>query len=456
MGDAATRVFLSYARKDAAELAARLHAGLTERGFEVWQDIREIAGGASWTREIEDGIDQAQVVLALMTAGSYRSEICRAEQLRSLRKGKCVIPVLAQRGADIPLHLEAKTYRALTSIEPLIEDIRGRQGVVLKEEFRETYVTAPEAPVAYFERTEALTALRNAVIAEDGARHIALTALAGMGGIGKTVLAWALCKDEVVQQAFPDGVIWVTAGQEPAHDLVTRMREVGKALNDRLDRYDNELGCRNQFRTTIRKKSALIVVDDVWRASDVKPFLAESPRSRVLFTTRDARIAADLGAETQRVDLLSEDQSREFLATRSRISPLPPVATDLINECGHLPLALSMIGAMLQGKPPAYWNVVLDRLRNARLEKIGAAIQVSVDALDQTAQARYLALAVVLEDMPIHPVIQRALWGVSESDALETAEQFVDLSLAQRDGDGIRLHDLQLDYVRTRTAQRWT
>jgi hypothetical protein len=32
----------------------------------------------------------------------HRSEIGRAEQLRSLRKGKCVIAVLAQRGADIP------------------------------------------------------------------------------------------------------------------------------------------------------------------------------------------------------------------------------------------------------------------------------------------------------------------------------------------------------------------
>jgi deoxyadenosine/deoxycytidine kinase len=34
-----------------------------------------------------------------------------------------------------------------------------------------------------------------------------LTALEGMGGIGKTVLAQALFKDEVVRQAFPDGLV---------------------------------------------------------------------------------------------------------------------------------------------------------------------------------------------------------------------------------------------------------
>ena len=52
------------------------------------------------------------------------------------------------------------------------------------------------------------------------------------------------------------------------------------------------------------------MVDDIWRAADVKPFLADSPRSRVLFTTRNARIAADLGAEEQAVELLTEEQSR--------------------------------------------------------------------------------------------------------------------------------------------------
>jgi len=40
--------------------------------------------------------------------------------------------------------------------------------------------------------------------------------------------------------------------------------------------------------------------------------------------------------------------------------------------------------------------------------------------------------------------------GVDENQAAETAEQFVSLSLAQRDQPegSIRLHDLQLDYVR--------
>ena len=88
------------------------------------------------------------------------------------------------------------------------------------------------------ERPLELAALRNALIADGGGRHVALTALQGMGGIGKTILAQALCADEVVQQAFPDGIIWTTIGKESGEGIVPRMREIGKGLNDDLSRYD--------------------------------------------------------------------------------------------------------------------------------------------------------------------------------------------------------------------------
>src|SRR5215472_7219330 len=93
-----SRVFISYASRDGVDLALRLQADLTEKGFHVWLDKQRLAGGAVWTTEIEIALDTAEFVLALLTPGSYTSEICRAEQLRSLRKGKCVVPLLAQVG----------------------------------------------------------------------------------------------------------------------------------------------------------------------------------------------------------------------------------------------------------------------------------------------------------------------------------------------------------------------
>ncbi len=470
---APSRVFISYARKDGATLAERLQKDLTSNAFDAWLDKNRLKGGSTWTTEIENALDEANCVLAVLTPGSYVSEICRAEQLRALRKGKVVIPVLAQRKTDIPLHLEAKNYRDFSSntgykksLDALLKDIQSGNGVSLKRQFRETYVTVPPLPINFLDRPDAITALRNALITDDGASHIGLTALQGMGGIGKTVLAQALCRDEVVQQAFPDGIAWVTVGREAQEtDTVSRLREIGKALGDDLSLYDTEVAAKNQYRSTIRGKAALVVIDDVWQSRDLEPFLADdSPRSRLLFTTRDANIAAAVGAREHLANLLSEIQSREMLARWSATeeAKLPSVADQLIRECGGLPLALSMTGAMLRNKPPAMWAHVYSLFRSADLEKIRAqfpgypyvdvlrAIQVSVDGLDAKARERYVALAVLPEDTPVSAKIQQHVWGVDEGEALETAEQFVSLSLAQRDQweGNIKLHDLQLDYIR--------
>ena len=189
-----------------------------------------------------------------------------------------------------------------------------------------------------------------------------------------------------------------------------------------------------------------------------------SPRSRLLFTTRDSNIAAAVGAREQVADLLSEEESRDVLARWSgtEIAKLPPLASDLIRECGRLPLALSMIGAMLRTKPVTMWTRVRDLLRHADLERINAqfpnypytdilrAIQVSVDTMDATSRERYVALAVLPEDMPAAVPVQQCLWNVDEGEAAETAQQFVTLSLAQRcqPEGSMRLHDLQSDYIR--------
>lgn len=104
------RIFISYARDDARDIALLLRDDLSAAGHDVWLDTSEIAAGASWSRDIELAIERSSVVLALLTVGSYVSDICRAEQLRALRKGLRLIPVLIQPDADRPIHLENLNY----------------------------------------------------------------------------------------------------------------------------------------------------------------------------------------------------------------------------------------------------------------------------------------------------------------------------------------------------------
>src|ERR1035437_25036 len=105
------RIFISYAHRDGADLAQRLQQSLKEQGFDTWLDVQRLKGGVVWSAEIEREVKTRQVVIALMSPGSYTSETCRAEQLLALDKGNRVIPVLAVKGTERPLYLYARQYR---------------------------------------------------------------------------------------------------------------------------------------------------------------------------------------------------------------------------------------------------------------------------------------------------------------------------------------------------------
>ena len=296
-----------------------------------------------------------------------------------------------------------------------------------------------------------------------------------MGGIGKTVLAESLVRDDVVQQAFPDGIVWITARRETKRAYVEQMREVARGIGDDLNRDHSALACQHAYRTAIAGKAALIIVDDVWSKSDIEPFLAESRRSRLLFTTRDASIGRFVGARQQTAELLGPAESRQLLAawagypdrSSGAISSEQELVLDqIIAECGGLPLALSLIGAVLRDAGPEAWIDTLDLLRKADLSAIEEqlppgqgsffkAVEVSFRRLPPLMQQRYRILAVVLENMSLPVPILQVLWHVTEAEARRTARYFTDKSLGQPDATGtIRLHDLQLDYVRAQYSNR--
>jgi WD40 repeat protein len=465
-----TRVFISYAHQDGSKLASRLSNDLTHEGYDVWMDKARLKGGTSWTTDVENALESSDVVLAILSRGASVSDMCRAEQLRSLRKGKCVIPVLAQANVDRPLHLEIKQYRDLSTdlsypseFRRLLEDIGHRAGSGLVSSYRHTYVTVPPLPPNYVDRKNDLEILRSAILDDGSSRRVALTALRGMAGIGKTILAQALCLDETIQSAFPDGVVWLSIGKDP-RDLLPLFREAARAIGDSLEGYDSVQSASNQLRNHLREKSVLLVLDDVWDPHDAAPFVIDSPRSRLLITTRDARTAVSLGARQQALDVLTPEQSLELIALWSDcpVSGLPPEANEIVRECGCLPLALAMVGALLRGKP-GRWQNVLNRLRNADLDRIRQsfpeyphpdllrAIDVSLAALEERVRDRYMDFAVFPEDTPIPEEAIRTLWNLEQYDVEDMVDQLVDLSLATRDKDGrLRIHDLLLDYLRHR------
>ena len=66
------KVFLSYGRKDASEIAIRLEKDLADAGFDVWRDQNRIRPASEWQQEIEDGLRSSQVVVSLLSPHAVR------------------------------------------------------------------------------------------------------------------------------------------------------------------------------------------------------------------------------------------------------------------------------------------------------------------------------------------------------------------------------------------------
>ena len=327
----------------------------------------------------------------------------------------------------------------------------------------------PELPPHYLPPQADLTGLKRKLLA--GVESVAVTGagkfgVQGMGGIGKTVLAAALAHDSEVRQAFPDGIYWLTIGQKP--NLLDFQNQLLRQLTSSKETLTTEQEAKDALREALKDRSALVVVDDAWTIDHADAFSVTAPPARLLITTRNNEVLVGIGAEEHRVDVLSPSDGLKMLAEwvgQKSPNKLSPEAAEVARECGYLPLALAMIGAMIRFQPTA-WKDALDCLRASDLEDIKRAfpsypypnllraIEVSVEALDAPDRERYLDLAVFPEDQPVPETALSVLWKLDARRTRGCMARLIARSLATRlevgGSEALILHDLQRNLIRKR------
>lgn len=107
-------VFLSYARADGAEAAARLRAELSRSGFTLWQDTENMQGGQAWKDQLRSALKQVDAVLVLMTPQAAVSKYVEWEWEMALMADKRVIPLLIA-DCDVPAELSRLHYHNLST-----------------------------------------------------------------------------------------------------------------------------------------------------------------------------------------------------------------------------------------------------------------------------------------------------------------------------------------------------
>jgi len=340
---------------------------------------------------------------------------------------------------------------------------------------KRTLINVPDFPPKFLPRPYELNAIKEVILAEDnkttGITGTSKVGVQGMGGIGKSVLAAAVARDPEVREAFKDEIIWIVLGQQP--ELEQAQSDLYNVLSDEPIAFQKVQQGRIFLSKLLDDKNCLIILDDVWKIEHIEAFNVLGSNCKMLITTRDASIISSLGAEEYRLDVLKDNEARGLLASWADqdVGDLPAEALSVARECGNLPLALAMVGAMVRDNRHDQWANVLYKLRNADWENIRfkfpnypypdllRAIEVSVDALEMDDWARklnastlYLDLAVFPEDAFIPPVVLYTLWGsrgLNKSQIQDLIDLFASRSLSRINDAGlISLHDVQLDYIR--------
>jgi WD40 repeat protein len=495
---AGRRVFVSYARDDDEVFVRWLRGGLVAQGFDVWWDRDAMESrGRTFLQVIRDAIYNVDWVIAVVGPAAVASQYVRYEWEYALLFSKGILPILRKGAFDqIPKRLSPEAGRGLASIPMgLLHCVDFRDSVsqnealaevsrLLRQPLHELGPTngTPALPPHFLPRIDDLERLSELLLA-DVLRPTAITsaerivALLGMGGVGKSVLAAAFGRSIGSRRAFENGVIWLTAGQEATSlTVLENIKRVGIALDDDPRHYVSEKTAAARLPALLADKICLIILDDVWSIDQVQQFRdALGERCRLLITTRDGELATSLGAQECRVNVLDAHQSVSLLTEWSNQEgkELPSSAARIAAECGNLPFALALCGAMI--RDGTAWSDVLDALQTADLTFIDRvlpnyphrnvlrAIQVSVQALGIIADGaidRFHELAV----FPVGQVIPEAvivrLWSHSAGRTPRASRQLLTTlgrkALVRLEGVSperiVSLHDLQHDYLRAVTV----
>jgi WD40 repeat protein len=477
-------IFISYARDDDEPFVTGLYRDLTGAGFDVWWDREAMESrGRTFLQEIRDAIAAVDRLILVVGPKAVQSNYVRYEWEFALATCKVVIPILRLGDYDLLPPVFPKVHcidfrKSRPYADALGELVERNLKVPLPDLAPLHGVNA--LPAHFLPRPDAIDRLKRRLLADTIQPAVITSAprqtisLQGMGGIGKSVLAAAFARSCESRRHFDDGIFWIRVGQTPS-ELTRDMRSVGQDLgDDQLGYYVDVQSSQVRLARLLADRVCLLILDDVWEVGHAQPFVnAIGPRCRLLITTRDGALVTALGAQGISLDVLSDKQALGLLAewAGQDMQALPPQAREVAEECGNLPLALAIIGALGRGGPDR-WENALHKLRQADLEHIELqfpnyehpnllrAIQVSLEALSAPEiqrrypeiEARYLDFAVFPEDTPIPEAVLSVFWaprGQDQFQAQDMLDFLVSRSLLGRDEDGrITLHDLQFDYVR--------
>ncbi|MBS2539724.1 tetratricopeptide repeat protein [Catenulispora sp. NF23] len=299
--------------------------------------------------------------------------------------------------------------------------------------------------------------------ADSGDGTVVITALDGMGGVGKSTLAMHAA--HLLSPRFPDGQLFVdlrgnTAGLEPLnpmdalHHLLTSLGVPAQAV-------PADPASRAAFyRARLAGTRTLIVLDNAGGTAQVRPLLPGSAGCLVLVTSRK-RLSGLEDAHLLTVDVLPEAEALvllQRLVGAERVSAADPAVAELIALCGRLPLAIRMVAARLRVSRRRTVADLVAALRDeaGRLDRLHdddrdltSLFESSYSWLPEPEQRLFRRLGLI-PGTEVDAPAAAALLGAEMREAERVLESLVDHSLLiEHSPNRYQMHDLVRVFARS-------
>jgi hypothetical protein len=98
-------IFMSYSRREVGFIDDLTHR-LEKEGFKVWLDYRSLVPGTPWAGQITKGLDEAEVILLVVSKESIASKYVELEWRRVLQETEKRVILVIFEAVDLPRELE--------------------------------------------------------------------------------------------------------------------------------------------------------------------------------------------------------------------------------------------------------------------------------------------------------------------------------------------------------------
>lgn len=293
---------------------------------------------------------------------------------------------------------------------------------------------------------------------------VAIHAVNGMGGVGKTTLAVKVALE--VAGRYPDGCFFIdlhgfTAGIAPLSPqaaLEQLLRDAGVPANS----IPADLAARQVcWRSVMAGRRAMVVLDNALDSAQVRPLLPGAPGCLVLITGR-RRLSALPEVDEVLLGVMTQVEAEEmFLRVTGpdRVDDRRQVG-EVVRLCGFLPLAVRIVAARLRREPGATLAAVAAELsrESGRLMQLSpedagvtGALHVSMARLSD-AQRRVVWYVGLHPGPRYAPPAIAQLAGLPEADAYDLLRALADHHLIEPaptagPESAYECHDLVRDYA---------